>query len=53
MNVSRTMEVAVKFATTHLVALSVLVKKVMCWTLMALTAQVSETYIQTYTHILS
>ena len=32
MNATRIMEVAVKFATTHLVATNVLVKKVTYWT---------------------
>ena len=41
MNVIKKMEVAVTFAQTHLAALSVLVKKVIHWILMALIVLVS------------
>ena len=40
MNVIRTMEVAVKFAQTHLAVMIVLVKKATHWISMALTALV-------------
>lgn len=44
MSVIREMEVAVKFAQTHLVAINVLVKKATHWTSMALIALVSTKF---------
>ena len=46
MNVMKTMEDAAKIAITHLAATNVLVKVVMYWILMVLTAQVSGSYSQ-------
>ena len=45
MNVTKTMEVAVKSAQTHLVAMNVLVKQVIHWILMVLTALVGTSYV--------